>query len=393
MSYTAEELEELNQPPPELVFAPAKPGNEKWLIALVGPSGSGKTYSALRLARGIAGPNGRIGMADTENKRGLFYARDFAFEHADIVAPFRPEKYTLAVERSIAAKHDVLIIDSVSHEWSGLGGLLDWHEAELQRMAGDDYGKRERMTYAAWIKPKSAHKAMLARLLQLNTHVILCLRAEKKIALEKNDKGKLVPVEKGFQPICGKDLMFDMTVSLMLTDEAPGIPEPIKVQKQHRALFEPGKHLDEATGARIAAYARGETVAPAGQSSAPAEQPSSAVKQTRTGTRQPDAPAGQPERRPGRTEQAAEDLIAEFARATTRKQHFAIVENQAVRSRIDWLRANRPPLFDRVNAALTDSFKRTAGTDGDGPPGDDEQPPPGDDERQPPPDNEPPPFG
>ena len=76
----------------ELVFTPAAPGNEAWLIALVGASGAGKTNSALRLARGIAGPNGRIGVADTENKRAKFFARDFQFDHASIREPYRPEE-------------------------------------------------------------------------------------------------------------------------------------------------------------------------------------------------------------------------------------------------------------------------------------------------------------
>lgn len=77
----------------ELVFTPAAPGNETWLMALWGPTGCGKTMSALRLARGIAGPNGRIGVADTENRRAKFYARRFTFDHAEIREPYRPEKY------------------------------------------------------------------------------------------------------------------------------------------------------------------------------------------------------------------------------------------------------------------------------------------------------------
>ena len=80
----------------------------------------------------------------------------------------------------------------------GSGGLLDWHEQELARMAGNDYGKREKMTYAAWITPKAAHKAMMNRLLALNSHVIFCLRAEPKIEMMKNDKGKIVPVDRAF---------------------------------------------------------------------------------------------------------------------------------------------------------------------------------------------------
>ena len=127
-------------------------------------------------------------------------------------------------------------------------------------MAGNDYGKRERMNTAAWIAPKAAHKAMMNRLLALNCHVIFCLRGEPKIEMEKNDKGKIVPVDKGFQPICEKSFMFDMTVSFKLTAERPGVPIPTKLQGDHAPLFDLSRPLDEETGARIAAYARGEEV-------------------------------------------------------------------------------------------------------------------------------------
>mgnify|MGYP001582171076 FL=1 len=40
----------------------------KLLLALISPSGGGKTYSALRLARGLVGPKGRIVLIDTEHR-------------------------------------------------------------------------------------------------------------------------------------------------------------------------------------------------------------------------------------------------------------------------------------------------------------------------------------
>ncbi len=328
--------------PGELVFAPAKPGNEAWLIAIAGPGGAGKTKSALRLARGIAGPEGTIGFADTENKRALFYAREHSFDHCPIYEPFTPAKYVTAVERSRAAGHAVLIIDSMSHEWSGLGGLLDMHEAELERMAGDDWSKREKMTYAAWIKPKAQHKAMMARLLQLNTHVIFCLRAEEKIAMEKNERGKIVPVKLGFQPVCGKDFMFDMTVAFMLSDQAPGVPVPMKTMlDKHRQLFDMQAKLDEAAGARIAAYARGDALPAA----APAPEP------------QQQKPAS---RGAGKTtREAVQELIARFEATTTRREHFKIVDDENVRKRMHWLQSNRPEAFEAVTKAIEDSFYRT----------------------------------
>lgn len=45
-------------------------------IGLVGPSGSGKTFTALRLARGIVGADGRILVLDTEHGSASKYADD-----------------------------------------------------------------------------------------------------------------------------------------------------------------------------------------------------------------------------------------------------------------------------------------------------------------------------
>jgi hypothetical protein len=70
-------------------FAPAVREQVSLLIALAGAVGSGKTFSALRLAKGMA-PSGKIAFIDTEARRGLHYAEQFKFMHADMRPPFRP---------------------------------------------------------------------------------------------------------------------------------------------------------------------------------------------------------------------------------------------------------------------------------------------------------------
>ncbi len=141
-------------------FVPAQQFTERagLFVALVGGTNAGKTFSALRLARGIAGPKGKLAVLDTEGGRTLHLKRDFDFDANVMEAPFRPERFAQAAEAAEQAGYDVLLIDSFSMEWAGVGGVLDWQAAELQRMAGDDFGKRERMKMAAWIKPKMAHK-------------------------------------------------------------------------------------------------------------------------------------------------------------------------------------------------------------------------------------------
>jgi len=249
-------------------FRPAVRENVGLLVALAGPSGGGKTFSAMRLASGIAGGK-PFAVLDTEARRALHYADQFKFDHAELGPPFRPDRYSEAVKAADAAHYPVIVIDSASHEWAGEGGILDWQEEELQRMAGNDYARREACKMAAWIKPKMAHKQMVQAMLQVRATVIFCLRAEEKIAMVKVE-GKTQIVPKGWQPICEKNFMYEMTCSFLLTPDRPGIGQPIKqLQKQHRAMFPEDQPIGEEAGARLAAWAKGQ---PSAESVALAEQ-------------------------------------------------------------------------------------------------------------------------
>lgn len=230
------------------------------IISAAGPSGSGKTYTAMRLATGIVGPGKKFAVIDTEARRALHYASMFAFDHLELKPPFRPSVYADAIRDADKAGYGAIVVDSGSHEWNGEGGVLDWQEAELQRMAGDDYAKRERVKMASWIKPKMAHKAMVQRLLQTRAHLIFCLRAEEKVDIVKDAQGKNQIVPRGYQPICAKDFPFEMTISFLLLPERPGVPVPIKLQEQHRVLFPDGKPITEETGRKLAEWANGGTI-------------------------------------------------------------------------------------------------------------------------------------
>jgi hypothetical protein len=244
-------------------FKPAIRESVGVIIGLAGGTGSGKTFSALRLAKGIAGDQA-FALIDTEAGRARHYADQFKFDHGDLAPPFRPQAYAEAIFAADDAKYPVIVVDSMSHEWAGEGGILDWHEEELQRMAGDDWKKREACKMAAWIKPKMDHKKMVQRLLQVRAHLILCFRAEEKVDMVRDAEGKMQIVPKvtrtglsGWVPICEKALPFELTASFLLTNDAPGIPKPIKLQEQHRAMFPIDKPIDESAGERIAEWAAG----------------------------------------------------------------------------------------------------------------------------------------
>jgi hypothetical protein len=294
-------------------------------INVIGGTGSGKTFSAMRLASGIAGDK-PFAVIDTENRRALHYAGQFRFDHADLRAPFRPEAYAEAITAANKTGYPVIVVDSGSHVWAGDGGVLDWQEEELTRMAGDDYKKREACKMAAWIKPKMGHKHMVQKFLQVNAHIILCLRAEQKIEMVRDDKGKMVIQEKhsltglhGWIPVCDKNLPFEATASFLLTADKPGIPQPIKLQEQHKPFVRLDAPLDEDAGKRLAQWATGEESAPKKANKA---LPALTLEQVKLKISEATMPAqmGEAADAASRLENSAEKLVARDLYATRLKQ-------------------------------------------------------------------------
>jgi hypothetical protein len=243
-------------------FRPAIRENVQLLIGVAGGTGSGKTFSAMRLASGMSGGKPFV-VIDTENGRARHYADAFKFDCGDLRAPFRPNAYAEAIIAADAAGYPVIVVDSFSHEHAGEGGILDMQEAELNRLAGDDWKKREAVKMLSWAACKKEHKHMMQKLLQVKANVILCFRAEEKIEVAKVDgktvvrpKQSLVGLD-GWIPVCEKTVPFEMTCSFLLTPDAPGIPKPIKLQQQHRPFIRLDSPLDENAGARLQEWAAG----------------------------------------------------------------------------------------------------------------------------------------
>lgn len=186
---------------------PATRTGVKPLIVLYSESGCGKTYSALLLARGLAGASGKIVMADSESGRGSLYA-DISeiggYETFDLAAPFTPSRYVEAVDAIEQAGAAIGIIDSGSHEWEGIGGVLD--------MAGDIEEKSGKAGLHCWKTPKFEHAKFVQRLLRTKIPIIVCLRAKYKSRQKKDDRGKTVIVkDEATSPIQAEDFIFEAT--------------------------------------------------------------------------------------------------------------------------------------------------------------------------------------
>ena len=176
----------------------------RMVIGIAGQSGSGKTYTAIKLAYGLAGGRGdKVGFLDTENRRGSLYSDivDEPFLIGDLYAPFSPARYIEAIRAFQEAGVEVLVIDSVSHEWEGTGGCEEIAGSATNKVVG-------------WQRAKEQHKRFMNVLLQSDMHVIACIRAREKV--DFSDPKNPRPL--GIQPICEKNFMFEMTASLMMLE-------------------------------------------------------------------------------------------------------------------------------------------------------------------------------
>lgn len=259
-------------------FRPADTFKERagLFVSLTGGTNSGKTFSAMRLARGIAGPKGKVAVLDTEGGRTLHLKSEFGFDANIMDPPFRPERFSAAAQAAEDAGYDALVIDSFSMEWVGIGGVLDWQAQELQRMAGDDFRKQERMKMASWIKPKGAHKAMVYSLLQRRIPIIFSIRGEESV--KPGEAGE--KPQKIFKSICNSQFPYEVTLSFRLESERKGYidlsdPRTWKMEGSHQAIFRHGERISEEHGAALAAWARGEHQKSGGGSSRPATAPAS----------------------------------------------------------------------------------------------------------------------
>lgn len=230
-------------------YRPVKRGNTPLIIGVAGPTKSGKTYSAHRLAKGIAN-GGAVAMLNAEGAKGHQYADEFDYLGCDIDAPFSPERYTEALKAALAIEPAVVIVDSVSHMHNGPGGMLEYHEAEKQRMGGS-----ERVNFTAWIKPKAAETEFIYTLLGANCHVILCFRAKEKIKIIKGAE----PKELGWQPIASEAIPFETIFTVMLPPGSKGVPDLAisDMRKPFDKMIKSGRPLDESLGAELAAWAAG----------------------------------------------------------------------------------------------------------------------------------------
>lgn len=217
-----------------------------WLkVLLSGASGSGKSYSALKMATGIAKKcNSGIAYIGTEGSRNKYYANEFDYDLLELEEPFECEKYMAAIDEAVKAGYKVLIIDSMTHEWKWLNDVHD-------KMPGN--------SFTNWGKLKPRHHKFMDKVLNSPIHIIATARGKDDWVLEDKN-GKQVPKKVGMGQQQDKDISYEYTVSLMISQDT----HVASADKDNTHLFD-GKFevLTENDGERLYDWAnQGEAHAP-----------------------------------------------------------------------------------------------------------------------------------
>lgn len=226
-----------------LQFKKATRSLSRLRLAISGASGSGKTYSALLLAKGLGG---KIAVVDTERGSASLYAGLDGmpdFDVLDLGAPFAPESYIEAIHAAESAGYDVLIIDSITHEWSGVGGCLELNEKIAQT-------KYRGNSWSAWNETTPRHRAFVDSMVQSKCHIIATMRSKTDTIQTENDKGRKVVQKIGLKPEQRDGMDYEFTVVFDLQTES----HYATVSKDRSALFRDPIIITEDTGKRLKAW-------------------------------------------------------------------------------------------------------------------------------------------
>lgn len=233
------------QPTPEqmaaLFQAQAVRGTRKARIGLVGPSGSGKTYTLLRMATGLAA-GGKIGLIDTEHKTSQLYADDFNFWPVYMAAPYTPQRYIGVIEAAKMQGLPVLGIDSLSHAWSGAGGVLE----QVDTLTGGNQSK----TREAWKAMTPIQQQLIEAILSYPGHVIVTMRTKDAYGQDPENPRKRVKV--GLAPVQRNEVDYEFDVIMYLDQQHTGTVEKSRVSKilpVNASFAEPGEKEAQAVAA------------------------------------------------------------------------------------------------------------------------------------------------
>ncbi|MFV8324678.1 AAA family ATPase [Flavobacterium sp. ZS1P14] len=212
---------------------------KKLRIGLSGASGFGKTFSALSMGFGMTNDWGKICVLDSESSSASLYSHLGDYNIIDLQAPFTPEKFILGIKLAEDSMMDVIIIDSISMEWSGQGGCLDIH---------DQLGGR----FQDWGPVKKRHQAFIDAILQSKCHIITCVRRKVEYSLDKDSNGRTKVFKLGTKEVTQEGYEYELDLNFELINEN----HLAKATKDRLGLYmnKPEFVINSATGKRLIAW-------------------------------------------------------------------------------------------------------------------------------------------
>lgn len=224
-------------------FKKATKQNATIKLAITGTSGSGKTYSALRLAKGLGG---KTALLDTEYGSASLYADFFDFDTWDELDPhgFPPEYFIRVIKAAEEAGYQNLIIDSLSHEWSGRGGCLELVDAVAK-------AKYKGNTYTAWNEVTPRHNKLIEAIVGSKINIIATMRAKSEYVLNKDERtGKSTPQKVGLGSVQRDGTDYEFTLMFELDRDS----HLASIGKDRTSLFKDPQIITEETGKEIARW-------------------------------------------------------------------------------------------------------------------------------------------
>lgn len=209
----------------------------KLKLNISGVSGSGKTMGALLVAKGLVGDLSKVVVIDSENSSASLYEHIGEFSALDLTAPYSPERYNEAIALAVKSGFECVIIDSVSHEWAGAGGVCEINE-NLANL------KYKGNSWSAWNESTPRHQKFIDTILQSNIHVITCCRSKMETVMGEGKKVHKV----GMKDIQREGWEYELSVSFQIDRDN----HRVIVQKDRTELFkEDGFILSEEVGIQL----------------------------------------------------------------------------------------------------------------------------------------------
>lgn len=226
------------------VIKKAVRSHAKMRIGISGTAGSGKTWSSLLIAKGLS-KTGKIGLIDTENGSGSLYSHLCDYDLIELKAPYLISDYIGALDAFIAEGYEVVIIDSLTHAWAGVGGLLDKHAAVTA-------ASKDKNSYNAWRLITPEHNSLVDKMLSAPLHIIATMRSKTEYVSEKNEQGKNTYRKVGLAPIQRDGMEYEFTLMLDIDQDS----HYARASKDRTSLFDGIAFLpDQSTGEKIKKWA------------------------------------------------------------------------------------------------------------------------------------------